>query len=244
MTQTVKIANWSYRTPLSIHMLLTGKCNISCPKCYYKNNGELDMNRILQFFNEWSQHNVRSLALGGGEPMLHPHIEEVTAEAKKRGFYVSVTTNGTILKNIYADRVHVSFDEIHQTTFNEAQRAIKYYSRKMQVGINHIVTDMRHLQEALKLPAPTIVLLMEKPRATFTDWKQAFKLAQKKHKRLWIDACLACKLGIAKCRQGVTSMSINQQGKASKCSNIKTKFEYSTLEETFKQVKTQECPLI
>jgi organic radical activating enzyme len=234
----LKLVDWERNAPLSVHLLITSRCNLNCPKCYYRGEGELSLETATRLFGEWASHGVVSVAIGGGEPLLHPEIERMTFEAKKRGFYVAVTTNGTVLKRIHADRVHVSFDSIHDTSFEQARKAVKFFKAFVpNVGINHIVTDIPSLKKALKLSASTVTLLMEKPSTNFDEWREAFRLVGRE--RLWVDACLAQKLGLRSCRQGATSMCVDQKLTASKCSNIREKVAYTTLAETWKAVKEQ-----
>ena len=240
-TEVVKLPNWTFDVPLSIHLLINSECNLRCPKCYYKAEGEIAYPQFLSLFGEWKRAGVKSIAIGGGEPMLHPNIEQVCKEAKLCGFYLAITTNGTIIKRVWADRLHISFDEIHRTDFEQTRRAIRCFRQFIpKIGINHIVTDLQSLKRALKLPADTYTLLMEKPESKFDEWEKAFALVPKE--KLWIDACLAQKLGIRKCRQGVTSMSINQQLQAAKCSNMHDHIPYNGLKATWNKIKQQPCP--
>ena len=239
----LKLVGWERAMPLSVHLLITSRCNLNCPKCYYRGEGELSLETATRLFDEWASHGVVSVAIGGGEPLLHPDIEKITFEAKKRGFYVAVTTNGTVLKRIHVDRVHISFDSIHETSYWQARKAIKFFRAfTPNVGINHIVTDLPSLKKALRLNPSTVTLLMEKPSSGFDAWQEVFAIVGKG--RLWIDACLAQKLGIRKCRQGVTSMCVDQKLMASKCSNIREKIAYTTLTETWNMVKKQKQCLL
>jgi len=234
----VKLVDWEYAAPLSVHLLITSKCNLNCPKCFYRGDGELPLETIIRLFDEWASYGVVSVAIGGGEPLLHPEIKKITLEAKKRGFYVAVTTNGTILKQVRADRVHVSYDSVHGTSFEQARRAVEFFKAFVpSVGVNHVATDVNSFKQALKLGASTVTVLMEKPSTEFTAWKEVFALAGG---RLWVDACLAQRLGLRKCRQGTTSMCVDQRLMASKCSNIREKVPYTTLTETWGKIRKQE----
>jgi MoaA/NifB/PqqE/SkfB family radical SAM enzyme len=50
--------------------------------------------------------HVPVLILSGGEPLLRKDIFEITARAKALGFYVGLSTNGTLVDNETADRIH------------------------------------------------------------------------------------------------------------------------------------------
>lgn len=241
--QVVKLPNWTYQTPLTIHLLITSRCNLNCPKCFYRTEeNQLSLPTLTELLHEWHFNGVKSIAIGGGEPLLHPNIVTLTKLAKTLGFYVAVTTNGTIKKRIYADRIHISHDRIHPTTQTQVKEALNYYRRFATVGINHIVTDRETVREVSKLKADKITLLMEKPHSRFKGWRELLQHIGVSHK-FWIDACITKKLGIRKnCNQGVTSMSIHPNLTASKCSNIKASVNYTTLKETWRKVKDmREC---
>jgi MoaA/NifB/PqqE/SkfB family radical SAM enzyme len=251
---------WDGSFPLSVHLLVTTKCNLSCPKCFYRkeSEGEISFEVIAQLFEEW-QGRVVSVALGGGEPLLHQDIGRIVFEAKKREVFIAITTNGTIdpwkVLNPYVipDRVHISFDRIHPITRAEVESALKNFGDLgvKRLGINHIVTDPESLKDALSLKGvENITLLLEKPVPRECDWDEILKLTRNEGSRVWWDPCLVKylnSLGIwhltkQPCKQGVTSMAIDQFLGASLCSNSGERVKYETLAETWKKVKATSCP--
>ena len=142
------------KCPLKVHISILNYCNLNCEKCYYKNENKnklLSLTQIEHLFKEWKKKGIKSIAIGGGEPLLHPDIIEITRISKRFGFFTAVTTNGTILKRIFADRIHISADELHPTFENLKiiQKAINYYKNIgiKKVGINHIMTTLRALKK-------------------------------------------------------------------------------------------------
>jgi len=226
------------RAPLSIHLLITSRCNLHCKGCFYRHKeAEIPFAKIRRLFEEWRACGVRSVALGGGEPLLHPHIKEVVELGRKMGFYVAVTTNGTILKDIRPDRLHISYDEIHPVSREVVERAIRYYRGRVEkIGINHIVRSVEAVSKLEELDVDTITLLLEKPESRFNGWEKIFKM--RFSKQVWFDACLSRFFSHIKCRQGVTSMSINPSLEASICSNIRHKIPYTSLMETWERVRS------
>jgi organic radical activating enzyme len=252
---------WNGGFPLSVHLLITTKCNLSCPKCFYRkeNEGEIAFDVIARLLEEW-QGRVLSVAIGGGEPLLHPDIGRIVLEAKKREIFVAITTNGTIdpwkVLNPYVtpDRVHISFDRIHPITKTEVEDALKNFAdlSVKHLGINHIITDADALEGALSLKGTeNVTLLLEKPVPRECDWDKILKLTRNEGNRVWWDPCLVKYLnsrGIwyltkQPCRQGITSMAIDQFLQASICSNNALRVEYTTLEETWQRVRKITCPL-
>ncbi|MFQ6095202.1 MAG: radical SAM protein [Candidatus Bathyarchaeia archaeon] len=235
------------KAPLSIHLLITSRCNLHCKECFYRHEkAEIPFSKIKNLFREWKFHGVRSVALGGGEPLIHPQIEDIVELGERMGFYMAITTNGTILKDIRPDRLHISYDEIHPVSRESVERAIRYYRRRARkIGINHIVRNIKGVLDLKDLDVDTIALLAEKPKSSFKNWKALFKL--KLSKQVWFDACLSRFFSHVKCRQGVTSMSINPSLEASACSNIRHQIPYTSLTETWGKVRssvlTRNCRL-
>jgi len=226
--------------PLSIHLLVTSRCNLGCRGCFYKHNeGEIPFRKVRALFFEWRSCGVRSVAIGGGEPLLHPEIENIIDLGRKLGFYMAVTTNGTILKDIRPNRLHVSFDEVHPTSVEDVETAIRYYRPRVgKIGINHIVRSVEGVMQLERFDVDTITLLKEKPISKFKEWHRIFKVGRS---RFWYDACLSREFGWIKCRQGVTSMSINPSLEASVCSNLNKWFPYTSLKETWEKVRGFRC---
>jgi len=225
------------KAPLSVHLLVTSRCNLDCESCYYRHaDAEIPFSKVRSLFEEWRACGVRSVALGGGEPLLHPHIEGIVELGKRMGFYIAITTNGTVLKDIHPDRLHISYDEIHPTSRKAVERAIQHYKgRAGKIGINHVVRSVEGVSELEEFNVDTITLLLEKPESRFNNWE---KLSQMKFsKQVWYDACLSKLFSSVKCWQGVTSMSINPSLEASICSNIKHTVPYTSLTETWRKIK-------
>jgi len=209
-----KIVNHNYDHPLTIHFLITNRCNLNCPKCYYnqdKSLSEVPYETIVSLFEEWSRAGVKSVAMGGGEPMLHPHIIQISRLAKKLGFYVAITTNGTILKEVEADRIHISYDAIHPTTKHQVEWAIGWYADFgiPKIGLNHVLTSIQSFKKCLSLlpQIDTITLLLEKPVSRFHSFDKVMEIIKDNPDKFWLGACLAQKLGLRRCMQGITSMA-------------------------------------
>jgi len=81
---------------------LTRRCNLTCRHCYSFSAdaafpGELSTAQILETMLDLRAAGVPALIFSGGEPLLHPHVFEISARAKELGFHVSLSTNGTLI---------------------------------------------------------------------------------------------------------------------------------------------------
>ena len=99
--------HYGIRKPLSVYAPFlvvwdfTHKCNLSCKHCY-SNSGaasqeELTTKEAIEVVDQLADFGVIALAFSGGEPLSRKDFFEVAAHAVKRGLYVSIATNGTLL---------------------------------------------------------------------------------------------------------------------------------------------------
>lgn len=241
LTKSIRIIQYPPQFPLSVHLYITNRCNLNCKKCYYRTPNdkerELSFDIIKRLFNEWKRYDLTSIAIGGGEPLLHSDIEDIIRIGKNMGYYIAITTNGTILKPIAPDRIHISYDEIHPTWKNELQihKAINFYKeRGCKVGINHIVSNLNNIDYIVRTfpEMDNLLLIREKPSSQFNEWEKV-----KPNKKFWIEGCIKGSI----CEQGKLSFHVNYDLMASICSNFKKKVKYTNLTETWNKIKKFKC---
>jgi len=249
--------------PLTAHILLNTECNLGCDGCFYRKREpkEIRLQDLTLLLKDLALGGVRSVAFGGGEPMLYSMIDSAVAEARSLGLYVAVTTNPTTrhVFSIPPDRIHVSYSAMHYRAirktgalpFDELKKALKFYGgQAMTIGINYIYENFAHfkLLNELTPEADTFTILLKKPvekRQRKPDyWAPMFEYIKEDRERFWIDACLVKLVKGTHCRQGISSLSIDQNLFAHRCSNTERAWPYTTLKETWEQVKTfDECIL-
>ncbi len=101
----------SISTLRRVYIEVTNKCNLSCSTCMrnvwnvqYGRMAEETFERILLGLDEFQE--KPELFFGGyGEPLSHPRILDLIECAKKRGYRVSLITNGILLTELIADRL-------------------------------------------------------------------------------------------------------------------------------------------
>ena len=81
---------------------LIRRCNLSCEHCYSISSdkdfaGELSTAEACSVMDDLRAYGVPVLILSGGEPLLRPDIFELAQRAKSMGFYVGLSTNGTLI---------------------------------------------------------------------------------------------------------------------------------------------------
>jgi heme d1 biosynthesis radical SAM protein NirJ len=89
---------------------LIRRCNLTCKHCYsisadHDFPGELSSTEIHRVMDDLRAFRVPVLILSGGEPLLHPDIFPISARAKALGFYVGLSSNGTLINDANIDRI-------------------------------------------------------------------------------------------------------------------------------------------
>lgn len=95
---------------------LVRRCNLCCEHCYSISAdrdfpGELSIQEVYDVMDDLRGFGVPVLILSGGEPLLLPDLFDIAQRAKSMGFYVGLSSNGTL---IGADNI----ERIAQTQFD------------------------------------------------------------------------------------------------------------------------------
>ena len=107
---------------------LIRRCNLTCKHCYSISAdkdfaGELSTDEVYEVMDDLKGFHVPVLILSGGEPLLRPDIFEVAKRAKQMGFYVGLSSNGTLITEENIEQiaevdfnyVGISLDGIRET---------------------------------------------------------------------------------------------------------------------------------
>ncbi len=155
---------------------LVRRCNLTCKHCYATSvdkdfPGELSTGKIYSVMEDLDAFGVPVLILSGGEPLMHPDIFRISRRAKSKGFYVALSSNGTligpnnigdILEADY-DYVGISLDGMRDTNdrfrrrvgaFDDALRGIRLCREAgIKVGLRFTLTqdNAGELPELLRL---------------------------------------------------------------------------------------------
>jgi heme d1 biosynthesis radical SAM protein NirJ len=89
---------------------LIRRCNLTCMHCYSISAdidfpGELSTAEVLAVMDDLKAFNVRALILSGGEPLLRKDLFDIAARGKALGFYLGLSTNGTLIDAPLARRI-------------------------------------------------------------------------------------------------------------------------------------------
>jgi len=155
---------------------LIRRCNLSCKHCYATSldidfSGELTTAQVKATIDDLKIAKVPVLILSGGEPLMRPDIFEITAYAKAKGFYVALSTNGTLINEDNIEQIKAAdyqyvgisidgLEEYHdqfrrqQGSFKASLKAVELCKKAgIKVGLRLCLTrDNKHqLEDMLQL---------------------------------------------------------------------------------------------
>ncbi len=144
---------------------LIRRCNLTCKHCYalsadHDYVGELGMQEVYTVMDDLRAFGVPVLILSGGEPLMRPDLFDIAARAQGMGFYIGLSTNGTLIDEPMADRVTaagfdyvgISMDGLKPThdkfrrldgAFDRSLAAVRFLgARGVKVGLRFTMTSM------------------------------------------------------------------------------------------------------
>ena len=95
-----------YETPFVFHWTLLDKCQFNCSYCYMENKNLYTDNTWKLVLFKLKAVNEFSIDILGGEPMLHPHINEIVSKLNDMNNCLKIN----IISNFYED--NISFDKL------------------------------------------------------------------------------------------------------------------------------------
>ena len=157
---------------------LIRRCNLTCKHCYATSAdkdfpGELNTEKVFEVMDDLKDFGVPVLILSGGEPLMRPDIFEISHHAKDMGFYVGLSSNGTLITednikdivDVGYNYVGVSIDGTREThdkfrrkqgSYDEALRGIRLCREAgIKVGLRFTLTQDN------KQDLPALLQLME-----------------------------------------------------------------------------------
>src|SRR5215469_12851519 len=94
----------SRRHPILAHIIPVRRCNLSCAYCneYDKDSKPVPTGTMLQRINRLGDLGTTIITISGGEPLLHPDLDVLIRQIRRRGMIAGMITNGYLLT---ADRI-------------------------------------------------------------------------------------------------------------------------------------------
>lgn len=133
--------------PVIVNLFITGRCNAVCTYCYveieHRPEREFTLEEWKKLIDDLYARGTRMFGLVGGEPLLHPHIDELVAHIASKNVFLNLTTNGYLLhKHLEAAKkaTEVSMSLDGDQVSNDNNRGERNFEQSVK-GIDYAVRN-------------------------------------------------------------------------------------------------------
>src|SRR5215469_3987111 len=153
--------------PLLAHIIPIRRCNLACKYCneFDDFSKPVPTETMFRRVDKLAELGTSVITISGGEPLLHPELDEIIHRIRKRGMVAGLITNGYLLVAERIERLNraglewlqISIDNV--TPDDVSKKSLKVLDKKLQllaehadfhVNINSVVGGgIRHPQDAL-----------------------------------------------------------------------------------------------
>ena len=144
--------------PRTVSIAITNDCNANCSFCHIpKGKLYLDKDFVTEICKTLDKIGTFDVAIGGGEPLLHPEIVDICKTVwNETKLGISITTNGQLLTKDFIEKIkdsvsfiRVSLDSIDETCYKRIRNFnldsvlnnISLINQKIPFGINMVVNS-------------------------------------------------------------------------------------------------------
>jgi len=155
--------------PLLAHIIPIRRCNLACEYCneYDDFSKPVPTESMFQRVDKLGELGTSVVTISGGEPLLHPELDEIIRRIRKNGSIAGLITNGYLLTAERIEKLNraglewlqISIDNV--TPDEVSKKSLKVLDRKLQllaeyadfhVNINSVVGGgVRNPQDALTI---------------------------------------------------------------------------------------------
>ena len=136
--------------PLLVHVVPIRRCNIDCGYCneYDKVSAPVESGLMFARIDRLAEFGTSVVAFSGGEPMLHPALDDLIRRVRSHGMIAGLITNGYLLspKRIAAlndaglDYLQISIDNVEPD--NVSKKSLRLLDKKLQWLAEHAHFDI------------------------------------------------------------------------------------------------------
>jgi len=136
--------------PLLVQIIPIRRCNIDCGYCneYDKTSAPVPTDVMKRRIDKLAELGTSVVAFSGGEPMLHPDLDDLIRHIRSRGMIAGLITNGYFLvpKRIEAlndaglDFLQISVDNVEPDEISK--KSLRVLDKKLQHLRDHAAFDV------------------------------------------------------------------------------------------------------
>jgi MoaA/NifB/PqqE/SkfB family radical SAM enzyme len=155
--------------PFLAQIIPMRNCNLSCAYCneYEKGTSPVPLDEVKGWIDKLADLGTAHVTISGGEPMMHPELDEIIAYIRKRGMIAGLITNGYYLKperiwrlnSVGLEYLQISIDnvepdEVSRKSLKLLDKMLRWLSEhaEFEVNINSV------LGAGIKNPTDALVI--------------------------------------------------------------------------------------
>lgn len=131
--------------PIMAHLIPIRRCNLSCTYCneYDDFSKPVPLDTIRQRIDKLAELGTSIVTLSGGEPLLHPDLDDVIRRMRERNAIAGMITNGYLLtadrikrlNDAGLDHMQISIDNVMPDEVSK--KSLKVLDKKLQLLAEH-----------------------------------------------------------------------------------------------------------
>ena len=136
--------------PVAAHLIPTRRCNLACAYCneFDDHSAPVATSDVLRRVDLLAALGTGIVTLSGGEPLLHPALDEIVVQIRRRGMIATLITNGYLLS---VDRIrrlnHAGLDHLQISIDNVmpddvSKKSLKVLDQKLRHLAQHAEFDV------------------------------------------------------------------------------------------------------
>src|SRR6266567_6617942 len=135
----------STRHPIDAHIIPIRRCNLSCAYCneFDSFSKPVPTTEMLRRIDRLAALGTTIITISGGEPLLHPELDEIIRRIRSHGIFAGLITNGYLLtperikrlNRAGLDQLQISIDNVQPD--DVSVKSLKVLDRKLQLLAEH-----------------------------------------------------------------------------------------------------------
>lgn len=131
--------------PILAHIIPMRRCNLACTYCneFDDYSKPVPIETVRARLDKLADLGVAVITISGGEPMLHPDLDEIVAHTRRRGMIAGMITNGYLLtadrikrfNQAGLDHLQISIDNVMPDEVSK--KSLKVLDKKLQLLAEH-----------------------------------------------------------------------------------------------------------
>lgn len=135
----------STRHPLLAHIIPIRRCNLACTYCneFDDFSKPVPTEEMFRRIDRLGEMGTSIVTISGGEPLLHPDLDEIIRRIRKNGIIAGMITNGYLLVADRIERLNRAGLEYLQISIDNAipddvsKKSLKVLDQKLQLLAEH-----------------------------------------------------------------------------------------------------------